>query len=113
MRDMEKKRAHDRRRHAERMANDLHYRMRKVLNTINARCKSGKGRKDWKYYGAKGLAVTLTIDELITLWQRDNAALMEKPTIDRIDSDSGYTFSNCQFIECADNSRKAVDRRAA
>lgn len=111
MRDMDKKHESDRRRHLERMINDLDYRMRKLLNTINARCFSGKGRKDWEWYGAKGLEVTITVDELKALWWRDRADTMRRPTIDRRENHIGYTFENCRLIEHADNLRRMIATR--
>lgn len=106
MRDMEKKEANDARRHAERMAGDLDYRLRKLLNTINARCHSGKGRTDWKWYGGKGIKNFLTFEDVRVLWLRDGAREMKRPTIDRIDSTDDYTFDNCRFIEHAANVRR-------
>jgi len=111
MRDMAKKRAHDARRHKERMASDLDYRMKKLLATIRARCDRGKGRNDGQYYG--GLPVTLTVNDLKTLWVRDNANKMARPSIDRIENALGYTFTNCRFIEHADNVRRAIELRDA
>lgn len=111
MRDMSKKKASNARRHQERMANDLDYRMRKLLNTIRARCFSGKGRKDWEWYGGKGLEVSLNVPDLRILWWRDRAEQMKRPTIDRKDSAEGYHFDNCQFIEHADNLRKMIPTR--
>jgi hypothetical protein len=111
MRDAAKKKACDARRHSERMLSDLDYRMRKLLNTINARCKSGKGRADWEWYGGKGIQNFLTVDDMKVLWQRDNAAAMQRPTIDRRDSADDYNFDNCQFIELADNLRKMIPTR--
>lgn len=110
-RNLAKKKAGDARRHLERMPNDIDYRMRKLLNTIHARCKPDSRRPDAKWYAAKGLAVTLTIAELKVLWFRDNAAQLKSPTIDRIDSNLGYTFDNCHFIERADNLRRMIATR--
>ena len=111
MRDMAKKKAHDARRHRERMVDDLDYRLARVLSTIRARCLSGKGRKDWEWYGAKGLQVTITLEEIKRLWHRDGAAQMERPTIDRKENNQGYTFENCRFIEHADNLRRMIATR--
>lgn len=97
--------------HRERMASDLKYRMRKLLNTIRARCLSGKGRKDWEWYGGKGITVSITVDELVVLWRRDRADLMERPSIDRKDHDKGYEFENCRFIEHAENVKQGTINR--
>lgn len=110
MRDAERKQLLDRTYHSMRMKYDLDYRMRKLLNTIRARCNRESKRPDCKYYA--GLEVTLTVNDLKTLWVRDNANKMERPTIDREDSTRGYHFFNCRFIEHADNVRRAK-RKAA
>jgi len=111
MRDANKKKESDARRHRERMANDLEYRMRKLFNCIRARCFSGKGRDDWEWYGAKGLEVTITVDDLKALWWRDRADTMNHPTIDRKQSAIGYVLENCRFIERADNLRAMIPTR--
>ena len=111
MRDMAKKKESDARRHAERMTNDLEYRMKRVWNSVRARCLSGKGRKDWQWYGGKGLEVTITVADIVRVWHRDFAVAMTKPDLDRKDSNIGYTPDNIQFIEHADNLRKMIPAR--
>jgi len=106
MRDLTKKKEHDARRHAERMKTDLDYRLRKLLNTIHARCESGKGRKDWQYYGGKGIKNFLTFEDVKYLWFRDNAAAMKRPSLDRRDSSDDYNFDNCRFMELYDNQQR-------
>lgn len=109
MHNVTKKKAHDARRHAERMATDLEYRCRKLLNTIRARCLSGKGRKDWIWYGGK--EVSIGVSDIIAAWKRDRAEFMLRPDLDRKDSRLGYTPDNIQFIEHADNLRKMIPTR--
>lgn len=109
MRDLAKKKANDARRHAERMKNDFDYRMRKLFNTIRARCLLGKGRKDAEWYF--GLPVTITVEDLKAAWRRDGAQFMRRPSIDRKESPQGYTPDNIQFIEFADNLRKMIPTR--
>jgi hypothetical protein len=111
MRDMTKKKANDRRRHLERMINDLDYRMRKLLNTIYARCNPNSTRKDREWYAEKNLEVTVTVEDLKALWWRDRADTMKRPTIDRKENHIGYVLENCRFIEHADNLRRAVATR--
>lgn len=111
MRDMEKKRASNARCHARRMATDLEYRLKRVHATIRARCLSGKGRKDWEWYGAKNLEVTITVQDIINAWHRDGAALMVRPDLDRKESTIGYTPDNIQFIEHRDNIKKMIATR--
>lgn len=111
MRSLAKKKANDARRHRERMATDLDYRMRKLFNCIVARCKPDSKRPDWEWYGKKGLEITVTVSDLKVLWIRDGAARMIDPTIDREKSDIGYSFENCRFIERADNIRRMIPTR--
>ena len=40
------------------------------------------------------------------LWYRDKTWLLEKPSIDRIDSYGDYTFDNCRFIEFKENAMR-------
>lgn len=47
----------------------------------------------------------LTLEEVKTLWFRDKAYLLKKPSIDRINNDEGYYFENCRFIEMQENRR--------
>ena len=49
----------------------------------------------------------ITVGQLETLWERDKAWRLKKPSIDRIDSAGDYTFENCRYIEHAENSRRA------
>jgi len=54
-------------------------------------------------YYKKGIKNLITREELKSLWFRDKAYLMEKPSIDRIDSNKHYTLENCRYIEYAEN----------
>lgn len=79
--------------------------------------KRAKGRcnnpsnKDYKYYGAKGIRMLLTKEEVENLYKRDHADRMKKPSIDRINPDGDYCFGNCRFIEQSENSSQAQKRR--
>lgn len=81
--------------------NRLHYCWNNMIN----RCVKMTAPHS-KYYGMKGIKLLLTREQLRELWFRDNAISMKKPSIDRIDSNGHYEFSNCQFIEQSENSRK-------
>lgn len=61
----------------------------------------------YKYYGGKGIKFLMTLDDFEFLWFRDKAYLMDKPSIDRENSNKDYTLENCQFIELDENSSKA------
>lgn len=69
------------------------------------RCTAGADTKWWPFYGAKGVKSTLTMAEARILWERDGAAAMQKPSLDRIDGNGHYEFSNCRFIEWFANVR--------
>jgi hypothetical protein len=63
---------------------------------------------NYKNYGGRGIRFNLSQDDFAFLWQRDNAAAMIKPSIDRIDSDGDYHLANCRFIEHLENSRRGL-----
>lgn len=64
----------------------------------------------YKYYGGRGILFLLTMEDTAILWNRDGAAAMDSPTLDRVDNDGNYEMSNCRFIERADNSRRNAGR---
>lgn len=76
------------------------------LYEARTRCKSNS-RNSSCYYIGKGIKCTLTREEIKYLWFRDNAAQMNRPSLDRKDSEKDYTVDNCQFMEFNDNSKKA------
>lgn len=65
-----------------------------------ARCKPNAK------YGKRGIKFEMTIKDFEYLWYRDAADLLERPSIDRIENDKGYTVGNCRFIEFVHNCRK-------
>ncbi len=71
---------------------------RKTHKSIMSRCY----HKD-HWYSNRGIQNSLTPDDLKMLWFRDKAHDMEKPSIDRIDSNKDYTIDNCRYIEMRDN----------
>ena len=66
------------------------------------RCTNPKHRSFYRY-GGRGIKFYLTMEDLETLWYRDGAWKLNKPSLDRIDNDGDYKFSNCRFIELRDN----------
>ena len=69
------------------------------------RCTNKNNRK-YPIYGGRGIKFLMTPEDFKLLWFRDKAYLMNKPTIDRKDSNKNYCFDNCQFIEHKINSMK-------
>ena len=77
----------------------------RAYGNANRRCNNPKD-SSYQYYGAKGIRQLMTKDDFETLWFRDKAYLMKKPSIDRKDNDGNYTFENCRFIEEAENTAR-------
>jgi len=73
-----------------------------TLQTIKQRCNNSNHPK-YHRYGGRGIECRITADELKELWFRDKAWLLNQHSIDRIDNDGHYEYSNCQFIELIDN----------
>ena len=76
---------------------------------IHCRCYKKYDSK-FRYYGGKGIKVKITPMELLVLWERDKASLMQKPSLDRIKSDGHYIFGNCRFIEFTTNRMAGLKR---
>ena len=62
-------------------------------------------KKDHAYhsYGGRGIKLLMNEEDFKTLWFRDKANKMERPSIDRIDVNGNYEVKNCQFIEYYEN----------
>lgn len=65
--------------------------------------------KWFQFYGAKGIKCHLNAAQMKEIWERDNAHLLKKPSLDRIDSRFDYANWNVRVIEFVDNSRLAWD----
>ena len=70
---------------------------------IKSRCNS----KITPYF-RNGIKNKITKEELRKLWFRDRAYLMDKPSINRRDTNKDYYFDNCEYVEYIDNIRKVV-----
>lgn len=83
-------------------------RLQTIFQGMKDRCMNNKD-KDYRYYGAKGITIC---DEWLKnplefeKWALENG-YQDNLTIDRKDSNQGYTPQNCQFISNEENSRKA------
>ena len=102
--NQEKQRAYNRERMRKLMAENpwiSHFRAAK------RRCKN-QNVYAYRWYGAKGIKMLLTTQEIKTLWKRDHADQMERPSIDRINPRGDYHFGNCRFIEQSENSRRGA-----
>ena len=75
------------------------------------RCGNPK-HPSYARYGGKGIKCLLTKAEIQFLWVRDNAHLLDAPSIDRINNDGDYTLENCQWISKSHNSRKVYSDAA-
>lgn len=82
----------------------------RTLNNIKQRCEN-KNNTRYYQYGERGIKCLITANELKELWFRDKAYLMKRPSIDRIDNDGNYEFSNCRFLEFKENSDRAIEKQ--
>lgn len=69
-------------------------------NHAKGRCKTDGA------YGRRGIKFLMTIEDFEYLWNRDNANGMDRPSIDRIDTDGNYILDNCRFIELRENMKR-------
>jgi hypothetical protein len=73
-----------------------------ILAQISDRCNN-PNNPSYKYYGKKGIRNLLTPLDLATLWKRDKASKMVRPSIGRKDHSKHYCFENCAYVEMRDN----------
>ena len=74
-------------------------------NSAKARCNN-LNYHGYKWYGGKGVRMLLTPLEVELLYKIARADKMERPSIDRINSNGDYHFGNCRFIEQSENARR-------
>lgn len=75
--------------------------------SLKQRCND-KNHNRYKYYGERGIKSLITKDEIKSLWFRDEAWKLKRPSIDRKDNDGNYEYSNCRFIELSKNCSKPL-----
>ena len=83
---------------------------KKTLRLIRERCLN-KNSKDYSKYGGRGIECRITEYELKDLWYQDMGWSLKQPSIDRIDNDGNYEYTNCQYIEKGLNSKKDKMKR--
>lgn len=82
------------------------YPWERKYESAKARCENPKTAM-YYCYGARGIKMMMTKYDFLFLWNRDGAAQMKKPSIDRIDNNGNYELSNCRFIELSANVSRA------
>ena len=63
----------------------------------------------YKNYGGRGIKFLLTKEDVKSVWLRDKASKMNKPSIDRINNNGHYEPKNIRFVELGENSRNRRD----
>lgn len=76
----------------------------RIASNAKTRCNN-PNYYDFALYGGRGIKYLLTNSELESLWSRDGASQMKRPSIDRINPDGNYEFGNCRYVEMVENSR--------
>ena len=61
-----------------------------------------------RYSNYSRIKFLMSREDFKFIWVRDNASLMKRPSVDRIDNNGNYELSNCKFIELAENNRRRV-----
>jgi len=70
-----------------------------------ARCEN-KMLPFYKHYGGRGIKFLFSKVDFKSLWLRDKAWLLKRPSIDRINNDGDYEMGNCRFVELSENVKK-------
>jgi hypothetical protein len=65
----------------------------------------------FKYYGGRGIRLLMSRDDFKTIWFRDEAYNMQRPSIDRIDSNGHYEIGNCRYVELSDNVKRVWENK--
>lgn len=76
-----------------------------------SRCND-KNRRDYKYYGARGIRVEYTAREFV-YWVVCLEALfknLKRPNIGRIDNSKNYSLKNIELIEASENLKEQYKR---
>lgn len=74
----------------------------RLVEYAKRRC-TDPNHKSYPWYGARGIKCTLTKEEIEQIWIRDEAFLMNTPSLERKDVNKDYCFENCMILELKDN----------
>lgn len=77
---------------------------------VRSRCRNPKD-DHFISYGAKGIKLLMIPKDFETLWFRDSAYKMERPSIDRINNEGNYELGNCRYVEFEFNNKRRLDAR--
>lgn len=72
----------------------------KARRNAKRRCNDPKNNR-YQYYGAKGIKMLLTLEDILFIASRDQADGMKKPQLHRKKSWLNYTVGNCEFMEAS------------
>lgn len=93
------------------------HKLRNRWRQMIARCENPK-RKDYKYYGGKGVVVCKAWHDYPAFLKwfynaviEEGSYRIDKLSIDRIDENGGYNSVNCRLILKSENSRRAKRSR--
>jgi len=80
--------------------------LRQTWFDMHRRCYSPT-RKDYKYYGAKGIAVELDWHDFDVFYRDMRTSYSDGFTLDRKNRLLNYSASNCQWLTRSENSKKS------
>ena len=74
------------------------------------RCKNPNS-PDYLNYGGRGIRLIATKKDFKSVWVRDKAWKLKRPSIDRKDNDGNYSYENIRFIELSENSKRRTNKK--
>lgn len=82
----------------------------RIWQGMISRCKNPNNKK-YHIYGGKGITVCEKWDTFEGFWEDNESRYQNDLTIDRIDSNKGYTLENTRWISHSQNSSETAKRR--
>ena len=73
------------------------------MKTLFSVYKRVRGKESKERYFDRGICNFLTVENIKSLWYRDEANKMKKPTLHRLDNDGDYEMENCIYMEFSDH----------